>query len=34
MRNLDQNEFTQFASQDVADQSSPFMGGEQQMPMQ
>jgi len=33
-RNLDQNEFTQFASQDVADQSSPFMGGEQQMPMQ
>jgi hypothetical protein len=33
-RNLDQSAFTSFASNDVADQSSPFLGGEQQMPMQ
>ena len=33
-RNLDQNEFTSFASQDVADKSSPFLDEQQQMPMQ
>jgi hypothetical protein len=33
-RNLDQNEFTSFASNDVADQPSPFLDGQQQMPMQ